>query len=109
MPVWAAQDKRLRADLSAALAHGSKASNRVKKDIAAGGAYESLAADKKLRRNLRAMLDDLDAASDRLRRKRSHRVRNAVLVLAGAMAAALALPKIRSWIAPGENESIPVV
>jgi hypothetical protein len=45
-----AQDKRLRTDLRAALDHGSKASDRLKKDIRAGNIYTRLAADKKLRR-----------------------------------------------------------
>ena len=75
-----AQDKRLRADFRAALDHGSKASDRLKKDIQAGSIYTRLAADKKLRRNLRAMLDDLDDAGSRMRRGRSHRIRNAILV-----------------------------
>ena len=93
-----ARDERLRADVSAALAHGSKASDQLKKDIQAGGTYSRLAADKKLRKNLRAMLDDLDAASNRVRRKRSHRLRNVLLMLAGVVAAALAFPKIRPWV-----------
>ena len=93
-----AGDERLRSDVSAALAHGSKATGQLKKDIQAGGGiYSRLAADKKLRKNLRAMLDDLDAASNRVRRK-SHRIRNFVLMLAGAVAAALAFPKIRPWL-----------
>ena len=92
-----ARDEGLRADVSAALAHGSKASDQLKKDIQAGGIYSRLAADKKLRKHLRAMLDDLDAASDRVRRK-SHRLRNFVLMIAGVGAAALALPKIRPWL-----------
>jgi hypothetical protein len=103
-----AQDERLRADVSAALAHGSKAGERVKKDVEAGGIYSRLAADKKLRRNLRAMLDDLDHASDRVRRKQSHRIRNVVLMVVGAAAAALAFPRIRSWIATGSAESEPL-
>lgn len=90
-----ARDERLRADVRAALAHGSKASDQLKKDIQAGGTYSKLAADKKLRKNLRAMLDDLDGASNRVRRKKSHRTRNFVLMLAGVVAAALAVPKIR--------------
>lgn len=94
----AAQDKRLRADLRGALNHGSKASNRLKKDIRAGSTYSSLAADEKLRKNLRAMLADLDDAGSRIRRGRSHRIRNAVLVLAGAVAAALAFPRVRPWL-----------
>ena len=93
-----AGNERLRADVGAALAHGSKATDQLRKDIQAGGGiYSRLAADKKLRKNLRAMLDDLDAASDRVRRK-SHRLRNFVLMLAGLAAAALALPKIRPWL-----------
>ena len=92
-----AQDERLRADVSSALAHGSKASDQLKKDIQAGGIYTRLAADKKLRKNLRAMLDDLDAASNRVRRK-SHRVRTFVLMLAGVVGAALAFSKSRPWL-----------
>jgi hypothetical protein len=98
-----ARDERLRADVSAALAHGSKAGDQVKKDIQAGGIYSRLAADKKLRKNLRAMLDDLDAASDRVRRKKSHRVRNFVLMLLGAIGAAAALVKA----APGSERTRP--
>ena len=93
-----ARDERLRADVSAALAHGSKASDQLKKDIHVGGTYSTLATDKKLRKNLRAMLDDLDAASSRVRRKKSHRVRTFVLMLTGAVAAAIAFPKIRPWL-----------
>lgn len=93
------RDERLRADVSAALAHGSKASDQLKKDIQAGGIYSRLAADKKLRKNLRAMLDDLDAASNRVRsKKKSHRIRNFVLMLSGVVAAAFAFPKIRPWL-----------
>lgn len=93
-----ARDERLRADVSAALAHGSKASEQLKKNLQVGGTYSTLATDKKLRKNLRAMLDDLDAASSRLRRKKSRRGRALVLMLAGAVAAALAFPRIRPWL-----------
>jgi hypothetical protein len=94
----AARDERLRADLRAALDHGSKASDRFKKDIQEGGIYARLATDKRLRKNLRAMLDDLDDAGRRMRRGRSHRARNALLVLVGAVAAALAFPRVRTWL-----------
>ena len=60
------------------------------------------------------MLDDLDAASNRVRRK-SHRLRNFVLMLAGVAAGAVALPKIRPWLTErtedfgtGTTESDPV-
>ena len=99
-----AQDQRLRADLRAALDHGSKASDQLKKDIRAGSIYTRLAADKKLRKNLRAMLDDLDDAGSRMRRGRSHRVRNALVVLTGAVAAALAFPRVRPWLEERASE-----
>ena len=109
-----AGDERLRADVGAALAHGSKATDQLKKDIQAGGIYSRLAADKKLRKNLRAMLDDLDAAGNRVRRK-SHRLRNFVLMLAGVVASAVAFPKIRARLTErtedfgtGTTESGPV-
>lgn len=93
-----ARDERLRADVRAALAHGSKAGDQLKKEIQAGGTYSTLAANKKLRKNLRAMLDDLDDAGNRMRRGRRHRARNAVLVVTGAVAAALAFPRVRPWL-----------
>lgn len=93
-----AQDERLRSDFRAALDHGSKASDRLKKDIQEGSIYTRLAADKRLRKNLRAMLDDLDDAGRRMRRGRSHRFRNALLVGAGVVAAALAFRGVRTWL-----------
>ena len=44
------------------------------------------------------MLDDLEDAGNRVRRKRSHRLRNALLMLAGIAGIAFTLPKIRSWL-----------
>ncbi len=92
------RDERLRADMRAAIDHGAEASNRVKKAIEADGMTTRLATDRKLRKNLRAMLDDLDDAGDRMRRKKTHRVRNVLVMLAGGVAALLALPKIRPWL-----------
>jgi hypothetical protein len=101
-----ARDERLRADIRSAAGHGTKASERVKKDLDGGGISTRLVADKKLRRNLRAMLDDLDSASDRVRRKNSHRVRNVLLMLVGAAAALVAVPRIRAWLSDREAEDI---
>ena len=93
----AVRDERLRADMRAALDHGVKAGDRVKRDLDVGSISTRLATDKKLRKNLRAMLDDLDDAGNRMRRK-SHRARNAVLVLVGAVTAALAFPRVQPWL-----------
>jgi DNA invertase Pin-like site-specific DNA recombinase len=93
------RDERLRADIRAAVGHGSKAGDRLKKDVSAGGITTRLASDKKLRKDLRRMIDDLDSASERIRRKKSHRVRNVLLIVASAGAALAVIPGIRQWLA----------
>jgi hypothetical protein len=109
------RDERLRADIRAAVGHGAEASNRVKAELGADG-MTTLAADKKLRRSLRAMLDDLDRASERMRRKPRHRARNALLLLAGAVTAAQPVRRFvsglqnvghsrRTWAARESNRS----
>ena len=88
-------DERLRADVRDAAVHGAKASERVRKDLDGDGITSRLADDKKLRKNLRAMLDDLDSAADRVRGKKRHRTRN-ILVLFGAIAAAFLVARL--WL-----------
>jgi hypothetical protein len=100
-----ARDERLRADIRAAAGHGTKASERIKRDVDAGGITARLAGDKKLRRSLRAMLDDLDSASDRVRHAKSHRLRNLLLTLGGAVAAVAALAKLRPWLSERMSDS----
>lgn len=99
------RDERLRADIRAAAAHGAKAGEHVKKDVDAGGRpMRRLAEDKKLRRNLRAMLDDLDHASDRLRRKRGHRVRNIIAGVILAVVTLALLPRLRIWVSEPKSQ-----
>ena len=105
------RDERLRADISKAIGHGAEAGDRVREDIDAEGIAKRLAADKKLRRKLRETLDDLDNASDRLRRKRRHRVRNVLLPIAGVGAIAAVILKARPWLDQGgakPTEAMPV-
>lgn len=105
------RDERLRADILAAVGHGTEAGNRIKEDIDAGSIATRLASDRKLRKKLRATLDDLDNASDRLRRKRRHVVRNAFLIVLGAGVVAASIPKVRSLVQEGTNspsEPVPV-
>lgn len=100
------EDERLRADVRAAIDHGATAGERIRRDIRADGISQQLTTDKKLRKNLSAMLDDLDSAGDRLRRKRRHRVRNVLLMLVGGVAALVALPKIRPWLAERKSQIV---
>ena len=88
-------DERLRADVRDAAIHGAKASEQVRKDLDGDGITSRLADDRKLRKNLRAMLDDLDSAADRVRGKKRHRTRN-ILVLFGAIAAAFLVARL--WL-----------
>jgi hypothetical protein len=93
-----ASDERLRADLRAAMGHGAEASERIRKDIASGSIANRLASDQKLRKKVRAMLDDLDSAGDRMRRRKRHRLRNALLVLGGVGLVVAFLPAARRWL-----------
>jgi hypothetical protein len=92
-----AGDERLRADLRAAIGHGAEARDQIRKDVAAGNAATRLANDRKLRKKVRAMLDDLDSASGRVRRRSSHRLRNGLLILGGVGVLAAAIPNLRRW------------
>ena len=94
-----ASDERLRADLRAAMSHAAEARDRLKKDVADGSIAARLADDGKLRKNVSAMLDDLDSASDRVRHRNRHRLRNALLVLGSLGAVTAALPNVRRWMA----------
>ena len=97
-------DERLRADVRDAAVHGAKASERVRKDLDGDGITSRLADDKKLRKNLRAMLDDLDSAADRMRGKKRHRTRN-ILVLFGAAAAAFLVARL--WFSGRLSDTSP--
>jgi hypothetical protein len=97
-------DERLRADVRDAAVHGVKASERVRKDLDGDGITSRLADDKKLRKNLRAMLDDLDSAADRMRGKKRHRTRN-ILVLFSAAAAAFLVARL--WLSGRLSDTSP--
>ncbi len=94
-----AGDERLRADLRSAMNHGGEARDRVRKDMATDGLTTRIANDRKLRRKVRAMLDDLDSAGHRLRRRERHRLRNGLLVLGGTGALVAAILSARRRIA----------
>ena len=88
------QDKRLRSHVRSAVDHGASATKRLRHD---GHFSSRLAGDKKLRKHLQALLDDIERVGDRVRRKRSHRVRNALLIVAGSGAVVAAVPA-RRWV-----------
>jgi uncharacterized membrane protein len=92
-----ARDRRFRKQLLSAAGHGAAARGRATPRtgvIALGG---RLAADEELRNELRQMAQNLQNAWSRVERKRSHKLRN-LLVLAGAGGVVAAVPQARRWI-----------
>ena len=98
------RDEALRADLLAAVGHGAEMSHRVRKDVDAVGITKRLANDRKLRKELRAAIDDIDSAGGRLRRTRDHRRRNVILIVASAGAVAAIVPAARRFLTNGAPE-----
>lgn len=94
-----ANDKRLRHDLKAAVDHGALAAALARRDVRRSRGVSRIAADARLRKSLRAVVDDLESATGRMRRKKkSHRVRNVLLVAGGTGAAVAAAAKSRRLI-----------
>ena len=92
------RDKQFRSDLRSAAGHGAEARDRIRANAGNGHFTSRLAHDKKLRKNLRSLLDDLEHAGTRMRRRRSHRVRTALLIVVGAGAAVAVAPRARRWL-----------
>jgi hypothetical protein len=90
-----AQDKRFRKRLLSAIEHGSAAAGRTRRGLGLSGAVARLATDETLLKELRSARRDLQQAYGRLEAKRrSHRLRNA-LVLA-AVASLVGVPQLRA-------------
>jgi uncharacterized membrane protein len=92
-----ASDKKFRKRLLEASGHGVRAQRRAWRQVGQISLIARLLGDRELRRELRQMTRDLQAAWQRIERKRSHRLRNTVLLVGGAAAgtAAVAAPQVR--------------
>lgn len=88
-----AADRKFRKRLLAASAHGVRARRRAWLQVGQMGRALRLLRDRELRRELRQMIRDVEAAWRRVERKRSHRLRNTLLLVGGA--AAVATPQMR--------------
>jgi uncharacterized membrane protein len=89
------RDKKFRKELISAIGHGAKAKRRARKRLGFTAAATRIASDKQLRRELEKMTKNLQHAWGRAEKKRSHKVRNTMLVLGGGAAAAGAAYKLR--------------
>jgi uncharacterized membrane protein len=94
------KDEKLRQRLMAALVAGAEARRRVKRQAGVLGFARRLASDPVLQAQLVEMFVQLQKAKRRVERRRSHKLRNSVVVLAGfgAASAAVSLPSVRERI-----------
>src|SRR5215475_2720106 len=91
-----AQDRKFRKRLASAIGHGALARRRARRELGLGGTIRRLASDERLLRELRSARDDLRQANRRIRRRRSHKLRNAALV--GSVAGLAAVPQVRQRV-----------
>jgi uncharacterized membrane protein len=95
-----AKDKKFRKELLAAISHGTLAQRRAARKIGFYAAMLRLKNDPKIRRELNRMVSSLDKAWSRVEKKRSHKLRNVLIVagLGGAAAAAASKPAVRNKV-----------
>jgi uncharacterized membrane protein len=104
LAVALAQDKRFRKQLLSAVGHGAAARQRAASRIGLVAAAHRLGTDKELRTELRQMTENLQNAWTRVEKKRSHKLRNSLLILAGVGGvAAAAKARFRSGWLPTTN------
>jgi hypothetical protein len=93
-----AHDEKLRQRLAAAITAGAAARARAKKQTGLVGLATRLATDPVLRAQLAEVSSQLQKANGRLKKHRSHKLRNTVLLLAGAGAVVAAIPSLREAV-----------
>jgi hypothetical protein len=91
-----ARDRRFRKALVAALGHGAAAGHQARRRIGPVATISELSSDRELRAELGEMTKNLQQAKTRLDKKRSHKLRNTLLMAAATTL--VAAPEIRRWI-----------
>jgi uncharacterized membrane protein len=101
-----AKDKKFRRELALAVTHGTIAKRRAARKIGLLATVSRITGDPKLRRELNKVVRSLEKAWARVERKRSHKLRNTLIVggVAGAAAAA-AVPIRRKLSQNGDSFS----
>jgi len=83
LAVALSRDRKFRKQLLSALGHSAAARRRAARRIGMTAVLTRLAADRELRRELVRMSKNVQNAWTRVEKKRSHRLRNVLVVLAG--------------------------
>src|SRR3954447_25184350 len=103
-----AKDKKFRKELLSAISHGTIAQRRAARKVGFYAAMLRLANDPKLRREVSKMVTSLDKAWGRVEKKRSHKVRNTLLLVGlGGAAAAASRPEVRNKVTGAVPTSTP--
>ena len=102
-----AKDKKFRKQVLSAVGHGTIAKRRASKRIGFVAAVARLGADPKIKSELRKMTRSLENAWGRVEKKRSHKLRNTMLVagIGGAAAAVASQRKRLTGIVGGGSSS----
>lgn len=93
-----AHDEKLRERLVAALTAGAAASRRAQRQTGAIGLARRLATDPVLRGQLAEAVHQLQKAQGRVRKSRSHKLRNTMLFVTGAGMVVAAVPSLREFV-----------
>ena len=104
-----AHDEKLRERLVAAISAGAAARKRAQRQTGLLGLATRLATDPVLRAQVGEATSQLQKANSRLKKHKSHKVRNAMLLLAGAGAVIATVPTLRETIMSklGQNDAAP--
>jgi hypothetical protein len=95
-----AKDKKFRKELLSAVRHGTIAKRRASRRIGFVATAARLANDPRLKHELRKMSKSLDKAWSRVEKKRSHKLRNTLLVIGAGGVLAAAVVHKRSTDSP---------
>jgi uncharacterized membrane protein len=91
------QDKTFRKQLLKAAGHGAAAKRRAERRVGFLSVTRRLTTDEKLRAEVRQMTEHLQKAWTRVEKKRSHKLRNTILVV-GAGGVVAAVPQARRFV-----------
>ncbi|MFL5919321.1 MAG: SRPBCC family protein [Gaiellaceae bacterium] len=106
-----AKDKKFRKELRKAISHGTIAQRRAKRKVGYLAIARRINNDPKIRRELKRMMQSLDKAWTRVEKKRSHKLRNLLLLvgIGGAAAAAAKKPEVRNKVTGTVSNKVPGV
>jgi hypothetical protein len=96
LAVELARDRKFREALLAALGHGAVAGEAARRRFGPLATVGRLGSDEELRAELSKLSKNLQQAKGRLERKRSHKLRNTLLLASAA--AMMAIPQARRWL-----------